>query len=111
VNLFVNTSDNIRWKGGDFDKHPFVSVTHNYNIKNHMEVFIMYQLYYVNNDQTKNPGLHHEVHTGSHATELKIKNTRFIGIFDNEQDAVRKACEHYLDADGCAICCPKAHHG
>ncbi len=43
----------------------------------------MYQLYYVNNNQTRNPGLHHEVHTATHANELKITDKTFIGVFDN----------------------------
>lgn len=28
--------------------------------------------YYINNNQTHNPGLHHEVHTEEHAQQLKI---------------------------------------
>lgn len=34
--------------------------------------FIMFQHYFVNNDQTKNPGLHHEVHTEEYALRLGI---------------------------------------
>lgn len=71
----------------------------------------MLTIYYVNEDQTKNPGLHHEVHTAAHAAELGINRKRFVGLFDNEVDAVKKAQDIYADADGCAICCPKAHKG
>lgn len=68
-------------------------------------------IYYVNQDQTKNPGLHHEVHTSEHANQLKISRKKYLGVFSNEVDAVREAAKYYPDADGCAICCPRAHRG
>jgi len=71
----------------------------------------MYQFYYVNNDQTRNPGLHHEVHTEGHAKKLEIKSKTIVGCFSNEIDAVESAKTIYSDADGCATCCPKAHRG
>ncbi len=71
----------------------------------------MYQNYYVNNDQTHNPGLHHEVHTEKHAKELNITSKAYVGYFNNEVDAVAKAKSIYYDADGCATCCPRAHKG
>jgi hypothetical protein len=71
----------------------------------------MNQYYYVNNDQTHNPGLQHEVHTETHAKELKITSKQLVGYYGNEVDAVAKAKGIYTDADGCAICCPKAHRG
>ena len=67
--------------------------------------------YYVNNVQTHNPGLHHEVHTEEHARLLGISNKTYLGYFFNETDAVLRAKLYYYDADGCAICCPKAHKG
>ena len=67
--------------------------------------------YYVNDDQTHNPGLHHEVHTKEHAEQLKIRNTTYVGYFADEIQAVAQAKKIYSDADGCAICCPKAHKG
>lgn len=67
--------------------------------------------YYVNNDQTHNPGLHHEVHTKEHVEQLSIHNTTYVGYFSDEIQAVAKAKQIYADADGCAICCPKAHRG
>jgi hypothetical protein len=75
------------------------------------KVFIMYQYYYVNDDQTHNPGLHHEVHTEEHAKKLGIRSKTYVGYFSNEIDAVAKAKSIYRDADGCATCCPKAHRG
>lgn len=69
------------------------------------------QHYYVNNNQTHNPGFHHEVHTEKHAKELNIASTQYVGYFSDEVEAVRKAKDIYYDADGCASCCPKAHRG
>lgn len=69
------------------------------------------QHYYINNNQTQNPGLHHEVHTEDHANTLKIISKQYVGYFSGEVEAVKKAKEIYSDADGCAICCPKAHRG
>ncbi len=71
----------------------------------------MKQYYYVNKDDTHNPGLHHEVHTLKHLLEMKILNYITLGEYDNEKDAVESAKKYYSDADGCAICCPKAHKG
>lgn len=71
----------------------------------------MFQHYYVNNDQSKNPGLHHEVHTAEHANILGIRSKTYLGYYSNEIEAVMKAKCIYLDADGCAICCPRAHRG
>ncbi len=71
----------------------------------------MKEHYYVNNDQTRNPGLHHEVHTEKHANELNIKSKTYLGYYDNCYDAVEKAKETYADADGFAICCPLCHKG
>ena len=69
----------------------------------------MYHYYYVNNNQTLNPGLHHEVHTKEHAEQLGIRSAQYVGYFESEVEAVAHAKKIYLDADGCAICCPKAH--
>ena len=56
----------------------------------------MKEHYYVNNDQTRNPGLHHEVHTEKHANELNIKSKTYLGYYDNCYDAVEKAKKHTL---------------
>lgn len=71
----------------------------------------MHKHYYVNNDQTSNRGLHHEVHTETHAIELNIKDKSYLGYYNNCGDAVEKAKEIYSNADGCAICCPLCHKG
>ena len=67
--------------------------------------------YYVNNDQTKNPGWHHEVHTQRHADELGITNRTYLGYFESCYGAVEKAKAIYSDADGCASCCAACHRG
>ncbi len=71
----------------------------------------MYKHYYVNNNQTCNPGLHHEVHTEEHKNQLGIRNATYLGYYNNEIDAVNKAKTIYYDADGCATCCTNAHRG
>lgn len=67
--------------------------------------------YYVNNDQTKNPGLHHEVHTQEHADELRINNKTYLGYFSSCHGALGEAKKLYADADGCKVCCPECHRG
>lgn len=71
----------------------------------------MIQYYFINNDQTHNPGCHHEVHTEAHMRQLRIRNATYVGRFSNEVDAVRAAKRFYLDADGCETCCPLSHRG
>ena len=67
--------------------------------------------YYINQNSTFNPGFHHEVHTEEHAEKLKIKDKIYLGWFSNEIDAVEYGKRFYADADGCAVCCPRAHRG
>lgn len=67
--------------------------------------------YIVNNNQTCNPGLHHEVHTIEHADQLGISDRKSLGFFADEVGAVQWAKNFYADADGCATCCSKAHRG
>ena len=67
--------------------------------------------YYMNNNQTLNSGLHHEVHTKEQAGQLCIRSTQYVGYFANEAEAATQAKKIYSDADGCATCCPKAHRG
>ena len=71
----------------------------------------MYHHYYVNTNSTFNPGYHHEVHTEEHAAQLGISSKIYLGYFGNETEAVNAAKGYYSDADGCAVCCPKAHRG
>ena len=51
----------------------------------------MASYYIVNKNQTRNPGLHHEVHTLEHANKLGIVNRISLGYCVNEVEAVRKA--------------------
>ena len=71
----------------------------------------MYKHYYINDNQTSNPGLHHEVLTKEHAAQLGIRSKQYVGYYANEVEAVAQAKKIYSDADGCAICCPDAHRG
>lgn len=71
----------------------------------------MANIYYINNNDTHNPGLHHEVHTKAHAEQLGIASKTYLGVFDNEIQAVAAGKRVYADADGCATCCPLAHKG
>ena len=71
----------------------------------------MFKSYYVNDNNTYNPGCHHEVHTSEHAAVLGINSKTYLGIFSNEVEAVEAAKQIYSNADGCAICCPNAHAG
>ena len=74
----------------------------------------MSELYVVNNNDEHNPGGHHEMHTMTHAKQLRIESYKEIGYFENELEALQKARTIYPDADGCSRCCPKAdtdrHH-
>ena len=67
--------------------------------------------YIVNNDNTHNPGKHHEVHTAEHAAQLRISSYVDLGYCRSAIEAKQKAKAYYRDADGCAICCPEAHEG
>lgn len=67
--------------------------------------------YIVNKNPIYNPGYHHEVHTQEHATKLGIRDMYDLGYHSDEINAVNAAKRYYRDADGCKICCPKAHHG
>ena len=75
------------------------------------EVNHMGNYYYINDNRTLNPGLHHEVHTEQHARLLGIVSKTYLGYHFDEVDAVAEAKRYYSDADGCIICCPKAHQG
>ena len=37
--------------------------------------------YYVNRNETCNPGHHHEVHTQMHIQQLDIRDTLYLGFF------------------------------
>lgn len=69
--------------------------------------------YFINMDQTKNPGLHHEVHKTTCVWGSKVPQNRRkdLGYCASELEAVAKGKQYYADADGCATCCPSAHKG
>jgi len=67
--------------------------------------------YYINKNSTFNPGCHHEVHTQEHTETLGIRDKIYLGWFANEVEAVERGKLYYTDADGCAVCCPRAHKG
>ena len=67
--------------------------------------------YFINDNPTLNPGLHHEVHTEEHAHQLRMASKTYVGLCSNEIEAVNRAKSIYSNADGCAICCPNAHRG
>ena len=67
--------------------------------------------YYVNDNCTLNPGLHHEVHTEQHARLPGNVIKTCLGYHFDEVDAVAGAKRYYSDADGCIICYPKTHKG
>ena len=46
--------------------------------------------------------------TIEHAEQLKIGSYTELGSFNDELEAIHKTKEKYSDANGCAICCPKA---
>ncbi len=67
--------------------------------------------YVVNNNDTLNPGRHHEVHTMEHAVRLRISSYKDLGFCNSAVEAKQKAKAYYRDADGCATCYPEAHEG
>lgn len=67
--------------------------------------------YILNRNATHNPGYHHEVHTKDHADRSGVRDRLDLGWFANEIQAVQYAKNFFSDADGCAICCPRAHTG
>ena len=67
--------------------------------------------YFVNQNQTSNPGWHHEVHTNECYWGKMVTDRRELGYFNNGVEAVNAAKYYYSDADGCKDCCPEAHKG
>ena len=51
----------------------------------------MYKHYYINNNQTSNPGIHHEIHTKEHAAQLGIRSTQYVDYYANEVETVAQA--------------------
>lgn len=67
----------------------------------------MHQDYYVNDNQ-QNTG-EHEVHNENCTYLSQIVSKTYLGYFDNCDDAVTKAKQHYSDVDGCFHCCEPCH--
>ncbi len=69
--------------------------------------------YFVNTDQTQNPGLHHEVHSIGclWGDQILYEKRISLGLFPSATEAVTAAKRFYADADGCKTCCPEAHTG
>jgi hypothetical protein len=69
--------------------------------------------YFINMDQTHNPGLHHEVHKTTCYWGQKVLVIKRIdlGYCNSETEAVAKGKKYYSDADGCKTCCLNAHTG
>ena len=51
----------------------------------------------------------HEVHTSDCRYLPIVANKIYLGVFDNSEDAIRKARLYYHNVDGCRFCCPKSH--
>lgn len=68
--------------------------------------------FYLNSDDSNNPGHNHEVHISSCPFFPSPSHRIYLGVFSSAKDAVQAAKNlGYADADGCAACCPEAHHG
>lgn len=66
--------------------------------------------YYVNKDDSSNPHQDHEVHCIGCPWMPSPLNRVYLGEFSSAIEAVKAAKAIYPDADGCAHCCPEAHH-
>lgn len=66
--------------------------------------------YYINLDTSTNPNNDHEVHVEGCVWMPSISNRKYLGYFNNGNEAVQKAIQlGYYKVDGCATCCPEAH--
>lgn len=63
--------------------------------------------YYVNDNAQPNGD--HEVHKVGCVWLAKVLSKTYLGDFSNCQDAVKKAKQIYVTADGCATCSPECH--
>ena len=68
--------------------------------------------YYMNMDTTQNPNNNHEVHATGCIWMPSEYNRVYIGYYSDGVQAVAEARRKgYYNVDGCATCCPEAHHG
>lgn len=67
--------------------------------------------YYVNSDTSSNPRHDHEVHCEGCYWMPGADKRIYLGQFSSATEAVNAARVYYSNVDGCATCCPEAHHG
>ena len=63
--------------------------------------------YYVNKKAQENGD--HEVHKESCDYLPNINNRKYLGLFSNCHDAVKKAREYHPQVDGCKFCSEECH--
>lgn len=71
----------------------------------------MLKNYYVNSDSSTNPNHDHEVHCEGCIWMPSASKRIYLGQFSSAAAAVAAAKGYYNKVDGCATCCPEAHHG
>ena len=67
----------------------------------------MAKKFYLNQNAQSNGD--HEVHTEDCYRLPLVQNRIYLGLFDNCQQAIRKAKEYYSQIDGCYYCCNACH--
>lgn len=63
--------------------------------------------YYVNNSSQQNGD--HEVHKEGCSWLSMAKDVKYLGVYNNGNEAVAYAKRFYYQADGCYYCCREAH--
>lgn len=66
--------------------------------------------YYVNRDSSTNPHQDHEVHCQGCYFMPGAEKRIYLGQFSSAASAVAAARRLFDKVDGCAFCCPEAHH-
>lgn len=70
-------------------------------------------VFFVNKNPWANPHRNHEVHKTGWCVVgnlVPLDQRKDLGEQPSAMAAVTFAKQYYADADGCAICCPEAHH-
>ena len=65
--------------------------------------------YILNKNQQTGYGYNHEVHKSWCSHKPLFSNQIDLGYCYSDEEALRRAKQYYLDADGCAYCCPSIH--
>ena len=68
---------------------------------------VSYYHYYVNKNAQSNGD--HEVHKDGCSWLPDVQNRIHLGYFASCHDAVRKACDHYSQVNGCYFCSNDCH--